>query len=126
MAAHIGRENTFVWGGTTICTTELGLTINGEPVDVSDGCSDGWTELLEEDAIQNVEISVSAFDKDDFITEAAINGPKIRAGVYTRASGAQIAGNFRLGSPTTGAPFNGAATIEITFSSTGEAVYTPA
>lgn len=126
MVAKTGRQEVFVWGGITLCAREKTLTLNGENIDASDGCSDGFQELLEESGIKSVEISLSGLDKDDILLDAWANGPLIRAGTYTRKSGAVIAGDFRLNAPTFGAPFNDVATYEATFSSSGEFEYTAA
>jgi predicted secreted protein len=126
MAAKTGREESFVWGGITLCAREKTLTLNGENIDASDGCSDGFQELLEESGTQSLEITLSGLDKDDVLLEARAEGPLIRAGTYTRKSGAVVAGDFRLSALSFGAPFNDVATYEATFSSSGEFTVTAA
>lgn len=126
MVARTGKDTVLVWDGITICTREKTLTINGENIDVTDGCSDGWQEVLEESGVRSVEITVSGLDKDDVLLGRSINGPFIAAATYTRASGAEISGNFRMSGFSNGEPYNEAATFEATFTSTGEVELTPA
>lgn len=126
MVAKTGREEVFVWGGITLCAREKSLSFAGENIDVTDGCSDGFQELLEESGMEAIEITLSGLDKDDELLEAKASGPLIQAGTFTRKSGATISGNFRLSALSYGAPYNDVATYEATFSSSGEYTVTPA
>lgn len=126
MAAKAGREETLTWDGNRLCGREKNLALNGENIEASDECSSGWQELLNVSAQDSVEITVTGLDKDDTLLQAWFDQERTEAMSWTRKSGAVISGDFRLSALSFGAPYNGEATFEATFSSTGAVTLTPA
>lgn len=117
-----------VW--TKMCgLTQTGLTINGEGVDVTDNCSEGWREMLEGAGIRSVSISASGNASDNaaqqFILAKILANEFVEARIK-RGYGDEFAGVFQIPSNGYSAPHNGAETFEVTLESAGEITYTPA
>jgi len=126
MAGALGRECTFTWGGTTILgVREKGVTVNGEPVDITTGEDSGWRTLYATPGEKSVELKISGLIKSkawktDFF---AVNLQK--AVVLTYLDGGVIAGTFHLVSVDDGHPYKDAASFDVTLQSTGIITYTP-
>jgi predicted secreted protein len=115
-----GRTVEFEWGGDTYCAREINTTFNGEPVNITDGCSDGWQELLDEDGETSVQIELAGIYKVPTLRTAKLTRDVQKPGTLTWTSeGATITGTWSLGAYAEGAPYNDAITYTATFMSSG-------
>ena len=130
MAARIGRKIKFRWGDDAPPpeipgVREKGVTLNGEPVDVTSDDNNGWRELLADPAENQVEISLSGVTKDHRLKVDWFAGARTRHAEVEYDDGAMIAGQFFLSNYTETGVYNDAATFEATLMSTGVVSYTP-
>tara|TARA_R110000868_G_scaffold32425_3_gene117960 strand:- start:2086 stop:2472 length:387 start_codon:yes stop_codon:yes gene_type:complete len=127
MAAFIGRKATLAWKAVTLAgVREKSAAINGEPIDVSDGASDGWREVMTEEGESTVEISVSGVVKDSVLLVDSLATDRTGAMTLTYLDGGILSGTFFLSSYTQGNPYKDAGTFEATFVSSGAVTFTPA
>lgn len=128
MAANLGRKVTLTRDGSAIeGVREKSVTLNGEPIDITDGASDGWRELLAEAGENSVEIAISGVTKDDVLRAEWFSGDRTKPTVMTwPTSGGTITGDFFLATYSEAQPYKEAITFEGTLQSTGEVTYTPA
>jgi len=55
-----GRDVTVTVGGAALIgTLSKGITMNGEPLDVTDDAASGWQELSEDHGVKSLEVSMS-------------------------------------------------------------------
>lgn len=128
MAGMLGRAIAFTWGGVAITgVREKGVSINGEPVDVTSGEDNGWRTLLTDPGENTVEISISGVTKSKTLKTDWFAGNRTKAVVITYPVGdaGVISGNFFLASYNETAPYKDATTFEATLQSTGIIAYTP-
>lgn len=128
MAGFTGRKIVLTWDGAEIAgVREKGVAFNGEPVDVSDGASDGWRELLAEAAENSIDISLSGVTKSDALKQSWFDAEdRIKPAVLTYPDGGVLSGNFYLASFSETGPYKDATTFEAELQSSGEVTYTPA
>lgn len=128
----LGRKILLRWGddsppASLAGVREKSITMNGEPVDVTDSNSDGWREVLSEPGEHQIEISVSGIIKDDALRQAWFGTTARQNSLELEyPDGATITGEFFLSSYAETGPYNNATTFEATFVSSGVIVYTPA
>lgn len=130
MAAAIGRQVEFLWGGNSPADEiqgirEKSVAMNGEPVDVTSDDNDGWRELLTVAAENQVSISLSGVTKDNRLKTAWFTGARTEPCTIRYPDGGQISGNFFLSTYTDTGPYNDALTFEAEVVSTGIVTYTP-
>jgi len=105
------------------------LTINGEGIDITNDDSLGWRKLLDQPAEVSVEITVAGILTDEVLaTEAVSTTDRVQ---YTRfewpgATAGRLDGDFYLSSFSTTGEYQGSATFEATFQSTGAVAFTAA
>lgn len=127
MAGFIGRKIIFTWNGAPVQgVREKGISLNGEPIDVTDDDSDGWRMLLEEAGENQVDVSLSGVTKDDVLMKDWFAGTRTRTATLTYPDGRVISGTFFLATLSDTGPYNDADTFEAELQSTGEAAYAPA
>ncbi len=120
MTEAYGRKVTFEFDGVVYKAREKSLTIDGEPVNVSDDHDDGVQRLLAEDAEKSVSIELSGIYKEATLRELKLTNATQAAGTLTYVDeGTTIAGTFNLGSYSEGQPYNEAITYTANFMSTG-------
>jgi predicted secreted protein len=127
MPAAAGRQVLLTWGGTPLLgVREKGVTLNGEPINVTSDEDSGWRTLIpdvpNEDA---VEVKLSGVSKDDRLKTDWFARTRTRAAVFTYPNGATISGTFMIGSFSEGIPYNNALTFETTLLSHGVVTFTP-
>jgi predicted secreted protein len=126
MAGNAGRQITFTWDGAEILgCREKGLTINGEPVDVSSDEDDGWRTLLEDIAGETkVDISISGVTKDRVLRVASLSAARSKTAVFTWPNGDTLTATFFLSSYDEKQPYKDAVTFDAKFASSGIVTYT--
>lgn len=133
MTAFIGRQISLTWNGVIIPgVQEKGITLNGEPIDISSDDSSGWRQLLEEigDGVNNasenqVDIDISGVTKSDALMRAWFERKRTGIIVVNYPTGRIISGKFNLGTYKETGNYKSATTFEGSLQSSGEAVYTP-
>jgi len=128
MAARIGRKVAFTWNAAAVTgVREVGISINGEPIDVTSEEDDGVRLLLSEAAELAWEISLSGISKETALfDDAATITARTQAVTMTYPDGSTISGNFYLSSYSETDPYKDASTFEATLQSSGAITYTPA
>lgn len=102
------------------------VTINNEAIDVTSDDDGGWRTLLEDAAVNSVDISVEGVIRNDVLRNAFFNGTVIDETSLEWEDGGEATGDFRVqGYSETGA-YNDAITFSCTLASTGPVVYTSA
>src|SRR5690606_12020353 len=113
MAARLGRKCVFEWDGSEIAgVREKGAACNGEAVNVTDGSSDGWQELLDEAGENSVTISISGVTKSDVLRSAWFTGGRTEDVTLTYPDGGVLSGTFFMASFSETEPYNDATTFE--------------
>ena len=126
-----GRKIKFAWGGATPTNEipgvrEKSIALNGEAIDVTGDDSNGWREVLEEAAENQVDISISGVTRNDALKQDWFAGTRTKAVTITYPDGAVLAGTFFLATYTDTGPYNDATTFEAELQSSGAVTYTPA
>lgn len=123
----LGRTIEFKWDGATINgVREKGISIAGEPVDVTSDENNGWRTLLEEAGQNQIDISISGVVKVATLRAAWFAGARTKAVTLTYPGGAVLSGTFYLASYNETGPYNDATTFEASLQSSGPVTYTPA
>lgn len=121
-------------GSNVMCFRSLTLTKNGEVIDLTDSCSNGWRELATENAVQSVDLGVEAILKQRTLREKMFSGGSIAFQnaelVYPRMDGGSgdgdiLSGTFVVSAYSEGIPFDNVVTISGTLQSSGPVTYTP-
>lgn len=122
----LGRKLIVTWNGTRVAgAREKSLKLNGAEIDVSDDASSGWRELLAEDGVLSVDITIAGVTKTDVLRAAKIAGgaATIAAVTLTYENGAIFSGDFKLEGYGEAAPYSGAQTFDASLHSTGPVTY---
>lgn len=129
MTAVAGRTLVLKWGSPTPNTVagvrEKSVSLNGEPIDVTNDDDNGWRTLLSVSQQDEVNITVSGVTKDD-VLRAAWFGTRMDNAELVWPDGAKIEGTFVLASYTETGAYQDAITFEAELRSSGEVTYTPA
>lgn len=127
MTAFLGRKIRVARGGTNLAgVNQKSVTLNGEPVDITDDDSSGWMERLNEFDEREVEIQVEGVVKDDTLMAAHFANTPVAAMTLTYPDGRVLAGDFAITAYQETGERKGATTFSATFSSSGEISYTAA
>lgn len=131
MAAEAGRDLDMYWKGSTsgtrIACREKGLTLNGEPIDITADDNSGWRTLLASPAQRNVGITLSGVAKDDTLRDDWFNDPTLQQDVdFIYEDGSQLSGTFQLVNYNETAAYNDAIMFDAELQSTGAITYTSA
>jgi predicted secreted protein len=134
MPAFKGRNIAFTWGDDgaepPVATPipgvrEKGISLNGEPIDVSSDESNGWRELLDVSGEDQVDVSLSGVTKSPNLKVDWFAGARTKAVTITYPDGAVISGNFYMANYSDTGPYNDATTFETELQSSGAVTYTP-
>ncbi len=126
MSADVGRNISFTWNGATINgVREKGVSIAGEPVDVTSDEDSGWRTLLTVAGQNEVGISLGGVTKDKQLITDWFAGTRTRACVITYPDGSVLSGDFFLSTYSDTGPYNDAITFDAQLVSTGEVEFTP-
>lgn len=126
MAAHKGNDITVQFDGTLIAgLREKGISIEGEPIDITDDNSSGWRELLGEPAQRQVTISCSGITKDEVILALVMGTDLDKAAIVTFTdTGNTLTGTFFITGYQKTGTYNDAVTYSFELQSSGEVTYT--
>ena len=127
LEVNTGTAPTVTW--TKVCgLTQTGLTINQEGVDITDGCSEGWREMLAGAGVRNISISASGNSRDtagqQWILSKILANEFVEARIR-RGYGDEFSGVWQIPSNGYSAAYNAQETFEVTLESAGEITYTP-
>jgi predicted secreted protein len=129
MAAGSGRNLRIKKGGVAIAgaTTE-NLTINNEPIDVTDKDDAGWRTYLAEAGVRSVDANCEGYLVDGTLIAVAMGPSSGQNAAYTiEIEGiGTFAGNFFLNPLDIGGEVSGAVTFTTTIASSGAVTFTPA
>lgn len=121
-----GRDLELTWNAAAIGgVREKGITINGEPIDVTSDDDDGWRNLLTIPGQKQVDISLSGVTKSHALKADWFGDNRTRAVVITYPDGDTLSGNFYLSEYSETGSYNDAVTFEATLMSDGVVTYTP-
>lgn len=124
MAADVGRNITFTWGGASILgLREKGIAIAGEPIDVTSDEDAGWRTLLTVAGQNEVTVSISGVTKDKTLISDWFQGTRTKEVIITYSDGSTLTGDFYLASYTDTGPYTDAITFDASLSSTGEVFF---
>ena len=127
MAASIGREAVLTVDSTAVGgVRELGVSVNKEPIDITDFDSSGYREVLPESGTQTLEFTLSGVTKDRVLREMAHGTEALSTLSLTYANADTLSGSFKMTSYSEGMPVADAQTFEATFISSGQWTYTAA
>lgn len=127
MAGYAGRDIDFEWNSAAILgVREKGITLNGEPINVTSDEDNGWQLLLANiSAEDSVEISLSGVIKDERLRTDWFARTRTRTAEITYPTGSVLTGTFMLSSYSESGPYNDATTFEATLMSSGAVTFTP-
>jgi len=119
-------------GGSTFTTIggvrTNGITLNNNPVDITNVDSNGFQELLADGGVQSLSISLDGIVVDNTPFETMQTQADDRTLIWYRLSFATngvISARFAVASLQIGAPYDGAQTFSATLSSSGAITFTP-
>lgn len=122
----LGRQVVYTIGGQSILGINTkGLTVNGEPVDVTDDNSDGWQELLATPGVRNAEITASLVVKNlEMLRAIMTNDSQMYAFTGTYPDGSSVAGNAFFANYSETGETAEAYTADVTFQLSGKPTFT--
>lgn len=121
----IGRAVIFTWDGAVIPgVREKGVSLNGEPIDVTSDENNGWRKLLTEAGQNQVDLSLSGVTKSRVFRQAWFSGQRTKVATIEYPDGDIITAEFYLGTYNETGPYNDAMTFESTVQSSGVVTYT--
>jgi predicted secreted protein len=120
MAATAGRKMRIKKGGTSIAGARAdNLTINNEPIDITDKAASGWRTMLADVGVRSIDCEVEGILTDSTFLALAVGTASALLEAYTLELDGigDFTGNFFLASfAVTGLPHLGQATLPIAIS----------
>ena len=129
MAAGSGRRVRIAIGGTDIAGAKTdSMTVNNEPIDVTDKDSVGWRTLLADVGSRSVDANVEGILIGDTLLTLGVGAGSalLPAATITVESLGVFAGNFYLNSVELGGAMDGENTFSATLQSSGAITFTAA
>lgn len=129
MAAGSGRRVRIAIGGTDIAGAKTdSMTVNNEPIDVTDKDSVGWRTLLADVGSRSVDANVEGILIGDTLLTLGVGAGSalLPAATITVESLGVFAGNFYLNSVELGGAMDGENTFSATLQSSGVITFTAA
>ena len=122
----LGRQVVYTVGGQSILgTTSKGITVNSEPVTVTDDNSDGWAEHLATPGVRNIEMTTSLIVKNlEMLRAIVANDSQAYSFTATYPDGSTLAGTAFLGSYSETGETAEAFTADVTFQFSGIPTFT--
>lgn len=123
---YVGRKLIYKRDGEPVANLRSKeLSVNREPVDVTDDDSSGWREVLDEAGQIEVEWSLSGVLANDTLRSEALSSGGIKGDEVEYPDGGTLEGDFFLSEYSESNEYNEAATFEATLINSGEVSYTP-
>lgn len=120
MAGFAGREIELTWGSNPIDgVREKGISLNGEPINVTSDEDDGKQTLLDISAEDSVTITISGVTKSSDLRDDWFNGNRTATATLTYPDGYGITGTFFLSTYEETGAYNDATTFTATLNSSG-------
>lgn len=127
MAAAAGRNLIVKRAGVQVAGVKSKtVTLNGEPIDITNDDDDGWRALLDAVAVQGVELAVEGVVKSDLFRAAYFAGTFIDDMELEYPDGGIIAGDFHMANYEETGATEDAIVFSCSFISTGVVTYTAA
>lgn len=126
MAASKGRDLLVKKGATVLAGIRTkGVSINGEPIDVTSDDDDGYRTLLADAGTYSIDLSIEGITKDDtLLTIIAAGGSLMLTDITVDyPNGKTLAGNFFLTSLEETGTYNEAVTFSGSLQSSGTWTY---
>jgi predicted secreted protein len=130
MAARVGRQVRFYFGGVSpadeiLGVREKGLECNGEPINVTSDEDSGVRQLIDNTTAEDeVSVTVSGVTKDTRLKSAWFNNQRTQICRLEYPDGSVVSGTFFLSSYTETDTYNDAATFEASLMSDGTITFT--
>jgi TP901-1 family phage major tail protein len=131
MAAEVGRKFLVIFddnGSAVVAGVRTrSVSINRNPVDITNDDDDGWRGLLAEAGEKQLDISIGGVIKDKYLRAAAMDDsatPVLQGVTLEYPDGDTITGDFFLTTYSESASYNEAITFEASLQSTGVVAYT--
>jgi TP901-1 family phage major tail protein len=108
------------------------ITINGNPVDITNKSSQGWQELLPDAGVKSCDISASGiYDSNDAgahhtLVQAGLDGGTILPFEIVSNAGDKFVGYWAVQTYKRSGPYNDAETFDLTLKSHGYVQHVPA
>jgi predicted secreted protein len=128
MAAISGRKLRIKWNGNVVLgATSEDITINNEPIDITDKDDAGNRTLMADFAVRTVDATLNAIFKDDTLLAAALGtgAALLEASEVEIEDFGSITGNFFLNNVQLSGPQDNALTYTASLQSSGLMTYTP-
>jgi len=123
MAGFAGREIELTWGSNPIDgVREKGISLNGEPINVTSDEDDGKQTLLDISAEDSVTITISGVTKSSDLRHDWFSGSRTATATLTYPDGYSITGTFFLSTYEETGTYNDATTFTATLNSSGAVV----
>lgn len=120
MAGFAGREIELTWSSNPIDgVREKGISLNGEPINVTSDEDDGKQTLLDISAEDSVTITISGVTKSSDLRDDWFNGSRTATATLTYPDGYSITGTFFLSTYEETGTYNDATTFTATLNSSG-------
>ncbi len=129
MAATAGRKLRIKKGGTAIAGARTdNLTINNEPIDITDKSDAGWSTMLADAGVRSIEADVEGILEDSTLLALAVGAVANLLAAWTiEVEGiGTFAGNFYLNSLELGGEQEDAVTFTANIQSSGVITFTAA
>lgn len=130
MAANSGRDLTIGFGATPVTLTGVrtkGVTINNEPIDITNDDDNGWRDMLDEPGQKSVSISIEGVWVDNVIRAIAVSATDVATeATVTYPDTSTLDGNWYIANYAETGEYNGAVTFSATLESQGALTYTAA
>lgn len=132
--ASIGRDLVVKDASSSPAVTVAGVrtksvTVNSEPVDITDDDSSGYRELLAEPGQDAVDLSVSGMTEDDTWRGKILTSPgskTLESMEIEYPDGGTLTGSFYITSYAETGEYNGAVTFEMELQSSGSVTFSAA
>lgn len=120
MAGFAGREIELTWSSNSIDgVREKGISLNGEPINVTSDEDDGKQTLLDISAEDSVTITISGVTKSSDLRDDWFKGSRTATATLTYPDGYSITGTFFLSTYEETGAYNDATTFTATLNSSG-------
>jgi predicted secreted protein len=126
-AGTVGRNIILTMAGDPIAGVQSkDLTVNNEPLDVTDDDSEGYRLLMAEPGNRSLDISVSGVTKNlELLRAISLNDSQIYAFLFTWEDGSTLAVDAFFQNFSETGETGSAATFQASFQSSGEWTFTP-